>query len=324
MLGQKERKFINFNIRIDFYKDETGVHYKDIHYLSKNVFCYLGEEKLLVYNSPSFDDLKEGLEYTSGHYLTIYNIHDGWGEIHYPPLRYRGDSLWVRMDNLVPREDHIIDYQSSSENENISSEQEEFKDNLSSEIIPQENDDEGSSSGNQEQSESQNQSSSSQSSQESSSQSQSSQQTQESSKPESYPAQQESKTSTCDHEWVDVTTTVHHDAVIEQVWVIDKEAYDEVKVIEEAWDEEIPDSQSTYKCLGCGYETYSEDDIALHTIEEDCNFTVIVKTTTVHHDAVTETVHHDEVGHYEEQVTQAAYDETVVTGQKCSKCGVTK
>ena len=38
----------------------------------------------------------------------------------------------------------------------------------------------------------------------------------------------------------------------------------------------------------------------------------------------TETIHHDEVGHYETRTVTEAYDETVVTGQKCSKCGATK
>ena len=92
-------------IRFDFFKDEIGVHYKDIHYLSKNVFHYIGEKPLLVYNSPSFDDLKEDMKYAKGYYLTIYNIHDGWGEI-----RNYGNTFWVRMDFLVPMEDFIIEY----------------------------------------------------------------------------------------------------------------------------------------------------------------------------------------------------------------------
>ena len=45
---------------------------------------------------------------------------------------------------------------------------------------------------------------------------------------------------------------------------------------------------------------------------------------TVHHDAETTVVHHDATGHYETVVTQAAWDETVVTGYTCSGCGATK
>ena len=43
-----------------------------------------------------------------------------------------------------------------------------------------------------------------------------------------------------------------------------------------------------------------------------------------HHDAEYTTVHHDATGHNEKVVDQAAWDETVTTGYKCSGCGVTK
>ena len=42
---------------------------------------------------------------------------------------------------------------------------------------------------------------------------------------------------------------------------------------------------------------------------------------TVHHDAETTTVHHKATGHNEQVVDQAAWDETVTTGYKCSSCG---
>ena len=43
----------------------------------------------------------------------------------------------------------------------------------------------------------------------------------------------------------------------------------------------------------------------------------------------TETIHHDEEGHWETKIvkeasTEAAYDEEVITGYKCSGCGATK
>ena len=38
----------------------------------------------------------------------------------------------------------------------------------------------------------------------------------------------------------------------------------------------------------------------------------------------TEIVHHDEIGHYEDRTITEAFDETIVIGQKCSKCGATK
>lgn len=48
------------------------------------------------------------------------------------------------------------------------------------------------------------------------------------------------------------------------------------------------------------------------------------ETTVVHHDAEYTTVHHDATGHNEKVVDQAAWDETVTTGYKCSGCGATK
>lgn len=45
---------------------------------------------------------------------------------------------------------------------------------------------------------------------------------------------------------------------------------------------------------------------------------------TVHHDAETTVVHHEATGHNEQVVDQAAWDEDVVTGYKCSGCGATK
>ena len=92
-------------IKISFYKDEQGVHYYDIHYPDKNIFIYQGDVNLKAYNSPSFDDPMAGEGYSPGSYHTIFRIRDGWGE-----LRYRDLVYWVRMDDMVPRENHIIDY----------------------------------------------------------------------------------------------------------------------------------------------------------------------------------------------------------------------
>ena len=219
------------------------------------------------------------------------------------------------------------DHESTQEEESKSESQSQSgSQNQSSKTEQSSQSGQSSSSSSQSQESQSSQGSSSQSSQESSSQSQSSQQTQESKTETSTPAQQESQTSTCDHEWVDVTTTVHHDAVTEQVWVVDKEAWDEVKVIEEAWDEEVDTGEYQYQCLGCGatFAPDAFDDLAYHCAIEGSSYWSAPVYEYVHHDAVTETVHHEEEGHYETQTVTEAYDETVVTGQKCSKCGATK
>ena len=46
-----------------------------------------------------------------------------------------------------------------------------------------------------------------------------------------------------------ITSTVHHDAVTEQRWVVDEAAYDEQVLVKEAWDETIISGQ---RCTVCG------------------------------------------------------------------------
>ena len=165
------------------------------------------------------------------------------------------------------------------------------------------------------------------------------------------------------HTWVPVTTIVHHDAVTSQVWKEDSAAWDETVVTKAAWDEQVL-SQAAYDeqvlvseaydepmygrvdiCNNCGHEFWDpSDDIGVHmaagcwsgwhteprqigTTHHDAVYNTVhhdAVYTTVHHDAETTVVHHDATGHYETVVTQAAWDETVTTGYKCSGCGATK
>ena len=248
---------------------------------------------------------------------------------------YFPEEINVTAKLLFPSTESTQPEESSSSSENESSSESSSKTESSSESSKNEEseestDDESEESTNVPSTPSSSESSKTESqSSSSSSQSQSSSQQQESSSkpPES---SQTSQSASCDHEWVDVTTTVHHDAVTEQVWVVDQAAYDEEVVIEAAWDEEVETGEWQYVCASCGFATQSESELDNHLVAtlEDPNHTgsyySAPVTTTVHHEAVTETVHHDEEGHYETKVTQEAYDETVVTGQKCSKCGATK
>ena len=165
------------------------------------------------------------------------------------------------------------------------------------------------------------------------------------------------------HNWVAVTKTVHHDAVTSQVWKEDSAAWDETVVTKAAWDEQVL-SQAAYDeqvlvseaydepvygrvdiCNNCGHEFWDpSDDIGVHmaagcwsgwhteprqigTTHHDAVYNTVhhdAVYTTVHHDAETTVVHHEATGHYETVVTQAAWDETVTTGYKCSGCGATK
>ena len=146
------------------------------------------------------------------------------------------------------------------------------------------------------------------------------------------------------HNWVAVTTTVHHDAVTSQVWKEDsaawdeqqlvQDAYDENKLVQDAYDEPVYEWVSV--CNKCGYKFLDPtEDITIH-MEAGCWSSwhdEMMQTGSIHHDAVYQTVHHDAettvvhhdaTGHYETVVTQAAWDETVVTGYTCSGCGATK
>lgn len=165
------------------------------------------------------------------------------------------------------------------------------------------------------------------------------------------------------HNWVAVTKTVHHDAVTSKVWKEDSAAWDETVVTKAAWDEQVL-SQEAYDeqvlvseaydepvygrvdiCNNCGHEFWDpSDDINEHmaagcwsgwhteprqigTTHHDAVYNTVhhdAVYTTVHHDAETTVVHHEATGHYETVVTQAAWDETVTTGYKCSGCGATK
>lgn len=165
------------------------------------------------------------------------------------------------------------------------------------------------------------------------------------------------------HNWVAVTKIVHHDAVTSQVWKEDSAAWDETVVTKAAWDEQVL-VQEAYDeqvlvseaydepvygrvdiCNNCGHEFWNpSDDINEHmaagcwsgwhteprqigTTHHDAVYNTVhhdAVYTTVHHDAETAVVHHEATGHYETVVTQAAWDETVTTGYKCSGCGATK
>jgi len=155
------------------------------------------------------------------------------------------------------------------------------------------------------------------------------------------------------HNWVAVTTTVHHDAVTSQVWKEDSAAWDEQRLVQDAYDENVMISDAYDEpvygwvgiCNACGYVFQPGDDVGVHmaagcwsswhdewrptgeVIHHDAVYQTVHHDAvyqTVHHDAETTVVHHDATGHYETVVTQAAWDETVVTGYTCSGCGATK
>lgn len=136
------------------------------------------------------------------------------------------------------------------------------------------------------------------------------------------------------HTWVPVTNTVHHDATYKTVWVQDSAAWDETVVTKDAWDENVlvQDAwdEPTYSwvaiCNACGHVFSAGESVGDH-MEAGCWSSwhhEQRQTGSVHHEAETTVVHHEATGHNEQVVDQAAWDEDVVTGYKCSGCGATK
>ena len=119
------------------------------------------------------------------------------------------------------------------------------------------------------------------------------------------------------HNWVPITSVVHHDEV----------GHWEDAVVKPAWTESIPvyEDQAREICNGCGADItadpYAHMEQQMDAGNMKCSgFTtewkqVQVGINNVNHPAVTEK---------KWVVDKAAWDETVTTGYKCSSCGTTK
>jgi len=136
------------------------------------------------------------------------------------------------------------------------------------------------------------------------------------------------------HDWVEVTETVHHDAV----------AHTETQTVKIVDQEEITAERTHMYCDGtnCPFDTFSEEELDKHFDEKEAvnleyiltcgkkleeisddevpypNIAVISKVETV--------VVQEEISHEEEKtvvvIDKPAYDEEVVVGYKCSTCGL--
>lgn len=107
----------------------------------------------------------------------------------------------------------------------------------------------------------------------------------------------------CDHVWEEQTT---QQWVPNNVWVVDQAA----------WDEVVPGR--TYVLCTCGATFGSDAEWSSH------NESAMLQGDKSHRSSVqtepSTTIHHDEVGHWEDR----GYNQTVVIGYICSKCGKTK
>lgn len=128
------------------------------------------------------------------------------------------------------------------------------------------------------------------------------------------------------HRWVEQTETITHEAVTQRVYVVDQAAWEEPVY------EEVPvyETYGVEVCGVCGAEMYSSAEVSAHaethidweTLSNPFYYYTDWRQRQVGTETVqTGIIHHEEQGHYEEQVVQAAYTETKVTGYRCSECG---
>ena len=123
------------------------------------------------------------------------------------------------------------------------------------------------------------------------------------------------QTQTHTHNWVPVTTVVHHD----------EEGHWENVLVSEAWTEEVPiyEEQERAICNGCGA------DITNNTTEHNMNHMLNGEKGGWHTEwqqvqVGTNKINHDAVYDKKWVVDKADWDETVTTGYRCSSCGETK
>ena len=129
------------------------------------------------------------------------------------------------------------------------------------------------------------------------------------------------------HNWQEVIRTIHHDAVTEQVKVVDTAAYSEPVY------QEVPVYETVVVniCNVCGEEFEDEYTHSYSHIDWDTMTNPFSYTTEFRQGAQigtekkqTGTIAHPEVSHMETKVITAAYDEQVVDGYVCTGCGARK
>lgn len=120
--------------------------------------------------------------------------------------------------------------------------------------------------------------------------------------PNTEPVSEESQDSGHEHNWVEQTKTVHHEA----------EGHYVTKIIQEAYDEPVYENRVFCNVCHEDVTTNKREHEQIHSA--GYSFSPVLKET-IHHEAVTE---------QEWVEDKAAYDETVVTGHICSECGSTQ
>lgn len=119
------------------------------------------------------------------------------------------------------------------------------------------------------------------------------------------------------HSWTAIRETVHHDAFVDDVWVLDKEA----------WTEPLEAARRHCACR-CGFDgsyetvsehiqTYRDAWAANKTLETEAEMQKHFLDTSNKEDWII----HEAEGHWEKQTIREAYDSLETVGYQCSECG---
>lgn len=120
------------------------------------------------------------------------------------------------------------------------------------------------------------------------------------------------------HDWQPVYGTVHHEAVTEDVWVPDREAWLEPKEAARAKCGCRCGFTGTYEQVSAHIQPYKDawrDDPSLENEAEMQKHSFDTSDLSIW-------IVHEAEGHWEEQVVREAYDGPGVVGLRCSVCGL--
>lgn len=143
------------------------------------------------------------------------------------------------------------------------------------------------------------------------------------------PSEPETKPSTPDtpsheHNWEPVYDYIPHEEVKENVWVVDKAAWEE------------PVYKTVYICLQCENDMCdvcrqlgtNQNEFDSWDLLDEHQYACLdrggICSNSTSRKKIIDYIHHDEEGHYEPVTISEAYTEKKLVGYRCSSCGETK
>lgn len=143
------------------------------------------------------------------------------------------------------------------------------------------------------------------------------------------PSEPETKPSTPDtpsheHNWEPVYDYIYHEAVRENVWVVDKAAWEE-PVYSIVY---ICRQCERGMCEHCNSLGIAQAEFSTNEERKEHQYSCLDEggscSSSTTRKKITDYIHHDEEGHYEPVTISEAYTEKKLVGYRCSSCGETK